>query len=133
MEPHHTLTFDEASDWLDQVADEIPPDLLNHLNGGIVLSRDVVRSPHGPGLFTLGTYNHDPMGLGRYIVIYYGSFRRVSGGQSVEEQKKALRQTLIHEVTHHIESLAGVRDLELKDELFLEDYHKNDHNEVKPK
>ena len=124
LQPHHTLTFDEAQEWLDQVADEIPPELLNHLNGGIVLAPNTVRSPHGAGLFTLGTYHYDPTGLGRYIVINYGSFVRVHGRQSVEEQKRALRQVLIHEVTHHIESLSGVRDLEVKDELFLEAYNR---------
>ena len=122
--PRHTLTFDEAETWLSEVADEIPQELLEHLNGGIILLPDVVRSPHGAGLFTLGTYHNEPMGLGRYIVINYGSFVRVSGHQSVDEQKKALRQVLVHEVTHHIESLAGVRDLEVKDEIFLDGFAK---------
>ncbi len=124
-EARHTLTFNEASAFLDEVADTIPEELLRGLNGGIVLLPNTVRSPHGGNLYTLGAYHNEPFGMGRYIVINYGSFRRVHGQQSVEAQKKALRQVLVHEVTHHIESLAGVRDLEVKDEWFLEEYKKD--------
>jgi predicted Zn-dependent protease with MMP-like domain len=61
-------------------------------------------------------------GLGRYIAIYYGSFEKVYGNCSPEEQKEQLRRVLIHEITHHIESLAGERGLEIKDKAELEKY-----------
>ena len=35
---------------------------------------------------------------------------------------KLVRETLAHEFTHHIESLAGERGLERKDEEFMEDF-----------
>lgn len=123
----NTLSFDDAYQWLGEVADTVPEELMNHLNGGIVLLPDVVPSPHGGNLYTLGSYHNDPYGMGRYININYGSFVRVHGGDSIETQKKALRDVLVHELTHHIESLAGVRDLEVKDELFIESYFDNDH------
>ncbi|MDL2294616.1 metallopeptidase family protein [Ruminococcaceae bacterium OttesenSCG-928-D13] len=102
-----------------------PPEIFRELNGGIVLLPDLVHSPHGGTLYTLGTYHNQPMGLGRYISIYYGSFVQVHGRASEEAQKQALREVLHHELTHHIESLAGVRDLEVKDEIFIENYREN--------
>lgn len=116
------LTFDEAHDWLDQVADNLPEALFNGLNGGIVLLPEVMPSPHGGGLYTLGSYHNEPFGLGRYITLYYGSFVRAHGREDVASQKAALEKLLRHELTHHIESLAGVRDLEVKDEDFINQY-----------
>jgi len=57
-----------------------------------------------------------------YIAIYYGSFERVYGHLSRESLKEQLAHTLKHEFTHHLESLAGERGLEIKDAKFLEDY-----------
>ncbi len=119
-----TLTFDEVSEWLDEVADSIPQELFDGLNGGVVLLRKTCLSPHAKGndLYILGQYNHDPYGLGRYIQVFYGSFVRVYARSSLKEQKDGLRTLLLHELTHHVESLAGVRDLEVKDEIFLNEY-----------
>ena len=122
------LSFDEAEDYLSQVADELPPQLLDQLNGGILLLPDVVESPHSlrrGDLYTLGAYHVEPRGLGRYITIHYGSFLEVCAGQSLRRQKKALRDVLLHELTHHLESLAGLRDLEVEDERFLDRYRRD--------
>ncbi|MDL2252497.1 metallopeptidase family protein [Ruminococcaceae bacterium OttesenSCG-928-I18] len=120
------MSFEEANRWLDEVADGIPEGIFKELNGGIVLLPDICISPHAHGgdLFTLGMYHYEPYGMGRYITIYYGSFVQVYGRRPLPEQKEGLKEVLYHELTHHIESLAGVRDLEVKDELFLEDYEK---------
>ena len=120
------LSFEQANEWLDEVAAGIPDDIFNDLNGGIVLLPDIRISPHASGddLFTLGMYHYEPYGMGRYITIYYGSFVQVYGRQSIEAQKEGLKEVLYHELTHHIESLAGVRDLEVKDEMFMEEYDK---------
>ncbi len=120
-----TMSFEEAHAYLDKLAEKLPPAIYERLNGGVTLQPDTVRSPHGPGLYTMGMYHNDPYGLGRYIVIYYGSFVRVHGRAPREDQEKALREVLHHELTHHIESLAGVRDLEVLDELFIEQTNQN--------
>lgn len=127
------LTFEEANDYLDQVADELPAEVFTDLNGGIVLLPDIKYSPESThrDLFILGTYHYEPRGMGRYIAIYYGSFVQVNQRSSVEVQKKALRDVLTHELTHHLESMAGVRDLEVKDEMFMEHYKKQ-HGDEKP-
>lgn len=125
MKTDTTLSFEQAKAWLDEVADQLPGEIFRELNGGIVLLEDTVPSRHGGSLYTLGTYHVEPRGLGRYISIYYGSFVHVHGHRSQALQKQALKEVLHHELTHHIESLAGVRDLELKDEIFIEKYREN--------
>ncbi len=124
MEDNTLLTFDEANAYLDEVADGIPPDIYKELNGGVVLLPDISLSREGPDLYTLGMYHYEPHGLGRYISLYYGSFVQVFRGRSVRAQKEGLRDVLYHELTHHIESLAGVRDLEVKDEQFMQEYRR---------
>ena len=118
---------------LDEIAEEIPEEFYRDLNGGIILMpetkrhRGAVRSIAG-NLFILGEYHNDRKGmggLGRYIAIYYGSFVRLYSHLSPDGQKAELRRTLIHEFTHHIESLAGERGLEIKDAQKLEEYKRN--------
>jgi hypothetical protein len=60
--------------------------------------------------------------MGRYISIYYGSFKRVYGHLPKEELRKKLMKTLKHEFTHHLESMAGEKDLEIEDEKFIREY-----------
>lgn len=120
-----TMTIDEVEQYLDQVVDTFPSALFEHLNGGVVISQALVHSPHGGNLYILGTYHYEPYGMGRYIEINYGSFVRLFAGKPRAEQEQALHDLLRHELTHHIESLAGVRDLEIKDEIFIENHKKN--------
>lgn len=117
------IEFEEVGKILDEIAAELPQELYNELNGGIILLPQVKLDPVGRNndLYIMGEY-HSGGGLGRYIAIYYGSFERLYGHLSREDLKKQLTSTLKHEFTHHLESLAGERDLEKEDERFLEDY-----------
>jgi hypothetical protein len=75
----------------------------------------------------LGEYHNDRKGyggLGRYIVIYYGSFIRLFPHADAAWLKNELRRVVRHEFTHHIESLAGEKGLEIKDAIALEKYKK---------
>ncbi|MCL2672570.1 MAG: hypothetical protein FWF10_11145 [Clostridiales bacterium] len=119
------LSFDETAHILDGLAAELPGEFFRHLNGGIVLlpqSKLHRASAEAQRLYILGEYHHEPIGLGRYIAIYYGSFCRVHGGETPERQVERLRETLRHEFTHHMESLAGERGLEIRDAIALQDY-----------
>jgi len=111
------LTFEEVGDILDVIAEELPKEFFRGLNGGILLlpeaCQDEDDSAHD--LYTLGEYVHDEMG--RYIIIYYGSFAALYEDLPPEKLRKEIKETLIHEFTHHIESLAGESGLEIKDEL----------------
>ena len=107
---------------LDEVAAEFPEELFRDLNGGVSILPGTKLSDADPDgeLYTLGEYRRDQ--LGRYIVIYYGSVCAVHGRSSRETMKQHLKSLLSHELTHHLESLAGERDLEIKDKMELDDY-----------
>jgi len=78
--------------------------------------------------YMMGRYCYEPRGLGRYIQIFYGSFVAVYGFCSEETQKEELRKVLMHELTHHIESLAGISDLEKEDRTQLLEYLERAHD-----
>jgi len=103
---------------LDEIADGLPEELLRELNGGVILLPDTKIHPESAGaasLYIMGEYHYQPLGLGRYITIYYGSFIRVYAHTQPAQQKEALKKILFHEILHHLESLAGDRSLEKKD------------------
>ena len=117
-------TIDDVSDILDDIVDEIPEDLFKDLNGGIILLEEEKPHPSNIGpLYILGEY-HNRRGMGRYICIYYGSFMRLFGHYSKDRLRKRLRETLLHEFTHHLESLAGERGLEIQDAINMEKYRR---------
>ena len=108
------LTIDEVYDILDELAAELPPALFDSLNGGILLLEDEVPDPEaGEDIFVMGEYCWDE--LGRYINLYYGSFAAVLADEPREVWVEELRTTLRHELTHHVEGLAGDRSLEYRD------------------
>jgi len=95
--------------------EEIPEEFKRGLQGLHVLE-EAKAEPGLVGVFRLGEYL-DPgppslfgwEGLGRHIVLYYGSFLAVADeGFDWEEE---VWQTLLHELRHHLESLAGRDDL----------------------
>jgi plasmid stability protein len=116
------IKIDQMQQMLDELAEQLPEGLFRELNGGVLLLPEAKRSPV-PGaedLYIMGEYHYDSMG--RYITLYYGSFRALYGHSSEAELRDELRKTLLHELTHHMESLAGLRDLEVKDEMEMDEY-----------
>ena len=115
------LSIDEVYDILDELAEELPPALFESLNGGILLLEDEVPDPEaGEDIFVMGEYCWDE--LGRYINLYYGSFAAVLYDEPREVWVDELRTTLRHELTHHVEGMAGDRSLEYKDMAELEEF-----------
>ncbi len=118
------LSFDEAGDRLDRLAERFPPEFYRELNGGISLLPEAKEDPAAPAgeLYVLGEYCTDMMG--RYINLYYGSFAALAREErwTEEDWEAELYETLAHEFTHHIEGLAGERGLEEKDAAFLADF-----------
>lgn len=116
------LSFDEAGDLLDQMAEEFPEEFYRDLNGGISLLPQAVEDPAGEALYIMGEYCNDMMG--RYINLYYGSFAALAEQENWTEEdwEDELYTTLTHEFTHHVEGLAGERGLEIRDQLELEQY-----------
>ena len=109
------ISIEEVGTMLDAIADELPQAFYKDLSGGILLLPEAKLHPEHQAhdLYILGEYHYDQMG--RYIIIYYGSFARLFKGLSLENLREKLKDTLLHEFTHHIESLAGKRELEVKD------------------
>ena len=117
------VTIEEAQDMLDEIAESLPTEFYKELNGGILLIPEAKRSSHAikDDLYTMGEYHHSGS-MGRIIYIYYGSFERIYGNTSPEKMKQRLKDTLLHEFTHHLESLAGEKGLEKKDAESLRKY-----------
>lgn len=115
------VTIDDMQKMLDDITSDFPQELFNELNGGIILLPDAKLNPVGKNLYVLGEYNRGGI-LGRYISIYYGSFEKVYGYIDEKRLNEKLTHTLKHEFTHHLESLAGEKGLEIKDAEFLADY-----------
>ncbi len=117
------VTVEEMKGMLDEIADELPGEFFAQLNGGIILLPEVKMHPRSEAndLYILGEYHHEGT-LGRFIVIYYGSFMRVYGKLPPDEIKKKLIGTVKHEFRHHLENMAGEYDLEVEDAQYLAKY-----------
>ena len=109
------ISYEEAGRVLDDAVDALPEEIFRELNGGVNLLRRSCTDEHG--LLVMGTYNVNQMG--RYIEIYYGSFKQKYRDASPEKCERELVHTLKHELTHHIESLALDRSLEKWDEQHI--------------
>lgn len=109
------MDFDAFADLAERLADEIPEALFEGLNGGLLIEKKTRRrSDDPPGVYLLGEYITEEY-LGPLIVIYYGSFRRLLGGRPEAAWEAELRETILHELRHHLEGRAGMRDLERED------------------
>ena len=111
------LSIDEVGDILDRVCEEFPEALFQELNGGVLLLEEALPDPEA-GVWHMGEYCWDEMG--RYINIYYGSFAALLFDEPRRVWEDELRTTLRHELTHHVEGLAGERSLEYKDSAQLD-------------
>ena len=122
-------TIDAFAKLLDEIAEEIPAELFDRLNGGVVLLEACKPHPEGAGdLYIMGEYSNR-RDMGRCIYIYYGSFLRVYPYAPEAALRQHLRGTLLHELTHHLESLAGEHGLEVKDRQRLEEYRARQRDE----
>lgn len=111
------LSFEQAGDLLDELAEPFPEALFEGLNGGVNLLEDKVADREFPAgeMYILGEYCDDL--LGRYINLYYGSFAALAEKEdwTQEDWAAELEQTLSHELTHHMEARGGLHALDDKD------------------
>ena len=117
------ITQEEFLEILDELCGELPSDFFKQLNGGVVLQEHAKLHPNARenDLWIMGEYCRNG-NMGRYINIYYGSFQKVYSGLTYEALKNKVRHTLRHEFRHHLESLAGQKDLEIIDKVRLAEY-----------
>jgi hypothetical protein len=121
------MTIDQAQTMLEQMVNDLPEAIFQDLNGGVLLLPQAKRSPEARAddLYIMGEYvvRHD---MGRMVKIYYGSFVKLFGENAPDAKwEKELRHTLHHELTHHLEHLAGENDLEVEDDIRMYLYHNN--------
>lgn len=112
------LNYEEAVSVLGELIDELPDGIFKELNGGVQLMENA--NIADDGTVTLGTYFVNA--LGRHVELYYGSFIESYGEMDDELFRERLKKTLHHELTHHVESMAGDRSLERWDERQAELY-----------
>lgn len=119
------LSLEDVQDVIFAYMQELPQKIFDDLNGGVIVLPETKLHPESThrDLYVLGEYHFEPCGLGRYISIYYGSFEHLCSNETQEEQCRRLKEVLYHELTHHLEHLAGDRSLELQDERDLVAYH----------
>ncbi len=118
-------SIEEVQIILDEIAEELPPEIYKDLNGGIILlpQAKLHKKSVDNDLYVMGEYHYERIS-GRYIVVYYGSVEKLYGSLSRNRLKNKLRAVIKHEFVHHLESMAGERDLEIEDERNLAKYLK---------
>lgn len=118
------IDVDQFSRIVDERAQLLPEAVFRRLNLGIGVVERLKRQPRSrpeQPLYILGEYQVHHA-LGRGILIYYGSFARAFPTHDEAALTAEIDRVLRHELTHHLESLAGARDLEIADARFLMDY-----------
>ena len=113
-------TYDQMGDWLEEIAEQFPEAFFEDLDGGIQLEERAYPDPDFPPeeMYIMGEYVHDT--LGRYILLYYGSFAALLAEEDEEVWKDEIFATVAHEFTHHLEETAGLHALDDKDLEFLQ-------------
>ena len=110
------MNFKIFNDYVEAlVKDVIPPALLENLNGGIRSINSLQKDDEEDDYYILGEYIEDS--LGSYINLYYGSFMHFYAHKSDKKIEKKILSTIKHELTHHIESLAGHETLAYEEDI----------------
>ncbi|MDD2422272.1 MAG: metallopeptidase family protein [Heliobacteriaceae bacterium] len=104
--------FDRFADLADEMVQMIPEKFFRRFNGDIRVLPEPCRDEQG--FYILGEYFTDEF-LGQWIAVYYGSFAACFRGEPPEVWKAELWTTLLHEIRHHLEDLAGIDDLVRED------------------
>lgn len=108
--------IDRAEELLNEIAQSLPEKFYEELNLGIVLSPDTVLHPYSTKnnpIYTMGQYRKDM--TGNQIEIFYGSFEKAYYYLDEQGLYEKLKEVLLHEFRHHIETRAGVNDLVIWD------------------
>ncbi len=97
------MDLDPFTAFADRFVDnEVPPPLLRDLNLGIVVLPEAKEEGE---FYIMGEYVTEE--LGSYIVLYYGSFVEILRGEPRTAWEENIKETIKHELLHHVEALAG--------------------------
>lgn len=119
------LSLETYKKVLSELLDELPEEFFQKLNGGVVVSEELLIPDYARGndICIMGQYQVR-YGM-RQIVMYKGSFDRSYPGADEAAAKAILRGILRHEFRHHLEYLGGIHgssSLEAQDEREKRDY-----------
>jgi predicted Zn-dependent protease with MMP-like domain len=106
------LTPEDFEDRARAVFDGIPPQFRARVDGPHV-ELEPRPSEHVPGSYVLGECHHHPDLIGdsplhSSVVLYYGSFAALERRDPSFDVDDEIRETVLHEVQHHLEDAAGV-------------------------
>ena len=121
--PSAVVGLDRFREMVSEEMDLLPQIFFKELSGGVIVEE--YAKPHpmrkADDLYIMGEYRRS-YSMGKGIVLYYGSFARNYGNYDEELMRTKIREVLRHEFRHHLEGMAGSRDLEIEDEVFLRKY-----------
>jgi hypothetical protein len=122
--PKKRLDFDTFSRRAQEIAKAIPAEFLTDIES-VNVHREAKRHPFLSDIVTLGECETSPLSqmtgeeAFRSIVhLYYGSFAEQAESDPTFDMEEELKETIEHEIQHHIEDRAGVKALEEEDDLF---------------
>ncbi|MER3484073.1 MAG: hypothetical protein C4332_13885 [Meiothermus sp.] len=123
------MNYEAFAELADGLWDSIPADYKHGLQGMHVLEA-IKRDPDEPGLVRLGEYLSSGYpsvlggfeGIGRHVALYYGSFAYIARGDPGFDWEGEVWETLLHELRHHLETLAWNDDLVQEDIEYLRRY-----------
>ncbi|WP_406672629.1 hypothetical protein [Natronospira sp.] len=106
------ISLDAFEKIMQETIATLPESFDHNLIGGYHVEKD---EKFEEDYYIMGEYIEEPY-LGSFIVLYYGSFVAVLNDASYDEWVKEIRNTIWHELQHHLESLAGREELARQEE-----------------
>lgn len=99
--------------------DAVPAEYKEGVDG-LVIDEHANAHPDHPDVFTLGecvteeypSQYGGPDSIRSAVVLYYGSFAEIAKDDPAFDWEKEINETIVHELQHHLESLATEDDLE---------------------
>ena len=119
------ISFERFEELTYELSEQLPEEFFRQLDGGVMAREAAKAHPESArgDLLIMGEYHRDQH-LGRFVVLYYGSFMQAYGYMDEERLKEEMWRVLRHEFLHHLESLAGENSLEIEDALKIAAYRK---------
>lgn len=111
------MTLDEFRALVRRQARDIPDRYFDGI-AAVDVSERTVPHPTRAGVYTLGECIPFDTGTDEVVsrvVLYYGSFRALAAHEGAFPWEEEARETLLHELRHHLEWRAGSEELETYD------------------
>jgi hypothetical protein len=118
------MDFDDFAARAREIAAAMPPEFMAGIDS-VEVHREAKKDSVLPDVLLLGECEtsplSDPTGQEPFrsiVHLYYGSFADFARNDRSFDVEHELRETIEHEVQHHIEDRAGAKDLRDEDDLF---------------